>query len=1028
MVQLNKSLKDAELALEASKLEKEELIQQLSNHKLSNDRINADCLTLQSELQEVRNRLHEEQCRVRELTSTVDKLQDNSNTLLTARNEERVTFEAKIAHNEERLLYWQKISEQRSAELSNLLAENEMLRTRCHNLEDDFISYKSRARYVLEQQAKTAENGGTINGLNTEAVQQSLIQVMNDLEELQTVINDARKYREQCMRYESLNRSAKANTLELQHRVMQTNEELLNCKVMLELRVSECLKYRSQLSCMEEKLQELVKAKDEALREIEQQVANRSVVEAGLTSELEKEKNRYEEAMRRLSEAQKERVRASSASPICLHRSFVKKQNENHVVYHERSLESVLFGEDFMDPCCRLNINKTLSSVTEENEQLLKQLRHTRELLNDSEATNATLIDQSMLLKEEIRRLERNGERLIHFENSEYLKNIILKFLSPERVSGERVQLVPILATMLRLSPDETELLNRVASQDGTVFISGLPSIVVEDVALTVTFDGKIIVPISSPKQGSTHSNVLNINLQQTNLTQGEMNRSLENEESSRQHERLLKRLGTVSHEEQMEELYSFLDPSGHVLEELKRMSSSEGGTGFTSKGPITVSRRDSAANVSDWSDDQCIESLVCDVLESLPEHKQESFNVLMEIMGIDVSEYQGHQKRRYREEMDGAAVNPRQGSPRTPRILGNELDDVAEMPEIIQDDISEAERIVDPNDIGEAVDGDLDVVTAHHDKQIDFLQSHNITVDNPEMGQDITGNQQKIDYRYCSSCKITVKKSIFYQHRHLIRKYGRCDVFTPKIFPCGFSGCHERLGTLEKLCEHMFQVHGVATDIKRELLDSEIQFDDFLSRMKSRGGNFRMPRGSKAVKQGIVQFFRCDGAGPKGITQLIDPLVAETGKKPLVRTEQVCTAFIKKTYRSDGIIEVRYSDHHLHDPEKPRLYERILNRIYDMSEKKLPFPVIVMILQSECNQFCMPGTALERRIMTITPQELQLVAQTAKRGPHTAAKRGGELTEVESKTLEEYERNRIAMTAHFRSLEREAERRRCSI
>uniref|UniRef100_A0A0K0D557 GRIP domain-containing protein n=1 Tax=Angiostrongylus cantonensis TaxID=6313 RepID=A0A0K0D557_ANGCA len=72
-----------------------------------------------------------------------------------------------------------------------------------------------------------------------------------------------------------------------------------------------------------------------------------------------------------------------------------------------------------------------------------------------------------MLLKEEIRRLERNGERLNHFENSEYLKNVILKFLSPERVSGERVQLVPILATMLRLSPDETELLNRVASQDG---------------------------------------------------------------------------------------------------------------------------------------------------------------------------------------------------------------------------------------------------------------------------------------------------------------------------------------------------------------------------------------------------------------------------------------------------------------------------------------------------------------------------------------------------------------------------------
>ncbi|KAE9414213.1 hypothetical protein Angca_000651, partial [Angiostrongylus cantonensis] len=227
---------------------------------------------------------------------------------------------------------------------------------------------------------------------------------------------------------------------------------------------------------------------------------------------------------------------------------------------------------------------------------------------------------------------------------------------------------------------------------------------------------------------------------------------------------------------------------------------------------------------------------------------------------------------------------------------------------------------------------------------------------------------------RCCSSCKITMKKSIFYQHRYLIRKYGRCDVFTLKIFPCVFSGCHERLSALEKLCEHMFQVHGVATDIKRGIFDHESQFVDFICWMENRGGNFRFIRGSDSVKKGIVQFFRCNGVRLKGITQLVDPLVAKTVKKPLARTEQICTAFIKKTYCADGTIEVKYCDHHLHDHEKPLLFERILNRVYDMIGKKLPFPLIVMILHAERNQLCVPGTALERRILTITPEELRLV------------------------------------------------------
>ncbi|KJH40933.1 GRIP domain protein [Dictyocaulus viviparus] len=53
-------------------------------------------------------------------------------------------------------------------------------------------------------------------------------------------------------------------------------------------------------------------------------------------------------------------------------------------------------------------------------------------------------------------------------ENGEYLKNIIMKFIKPESIAEERKKIVPIISEMLRLSPDESDLLNRAAIQYGS--------------------------------------------------------------------------------------------------------------------------------------------------------------------------------------------------------------------------------------------------------------------------------------------------------------------------------------------------------------------------------------------------------------------------------------------------------------------------------------------------------------------------------------------------------------------------------
>ncbi|XP_064638561.1 GRIP and coiled-coil domain-containing protein 2-like isoform X1 [Lineus longissimus] len=94
-----------------------------------------------------------------------------------------------------------------------------------------------------------------------------------------------------------------------------------------------------------------------------------------------------------------------------------------------------------------------------------KKVDHLAQLLNESEATVMRLTEQAKLLKDEIRRIERNRERETSVSNMEYLKNIVLKFISLKG-GAERQQLVPVLTTMLRLSPDEKTAILAAAGGD----------------------------------------------------------------------------------------------------------------------------------------------------------------------------------------------------------------------------------------------------------------------------------------------------------------------------------------------------------------------------------------------------------------------------------------------------------------------------------------------------------------------------------------------------------------------------------
>jgi len=91
-----------------------------------------------------------------------------------------------------------------------------------------------------------------------------------------------------------------------------------------------------------------------------------------------------------------------------------------------------------------------------------RRLQHLSEVARENESNSARLTDQNRVLKDEIRRLERNEVRKESLSNMEYLKNVIIKFIMLPPCD-ERTHLLPVLDTMLQLTQEEKNKLIVVA-------------------------------------------------------------------------------------------------------------------------------------------------------------------------------------------------------------------------------------------------------------------------------------------------------------------------------------------------------------------------------------------------------------------------------------------------------------------------------------------------------------------------------------------------------------------------------------
>ncbi|XP_028341400.1 GRIP and coiled-coil domain-containing protein 2-like [Physeter macrocephalus] len=121
---------------------------------------------------------------------------------------------------------------------------------------------------------------------------------------------------------------------------------------------------------------------------------------------------------------------------------------------HAQSLEQLLRPPEARLEPPSWHAEFTKEELVQKLSSTTKSADHLNGLLRETEATNAILMEQIKLLKSEIRRLERNQAREQSAANLEYLKNVLLQFILL-KPGSERARLLPVVDTMLQLSPEE---------------------------------------------------------------------------------------------------------------------------------------------------------------------------------------------------------------------------------------------------------------------------------------------------------------------------------------------------------------------------------------------------------------------------------------------------------------------------------------------------------------------------------------------------------------------------------------------
>ncbi|CAG8483646.1 6807_t:CDS:10 [Cetraspora pellucida] len=409
-------------------------------------------------INELRQNVASKNTEIEELKANIESLKENDQKTKSTADESRKSMERLTTEMHSQTAMY-------NAQIERLESKLRQATQQTTQIKSEFQQYKIRAHTLLEQKNNNTDNSGSntpelvaankklesdlsFKATELKYAHDSIKAVKNDLKhalelnahlekELEKAQKTARENADSVKSIqEKLQELSKENTT-LQEALREANanyatsikdfdDKLSKSTDAIKKNLQQKLEENEQLQSISEQLsEELTKLREELSQRTEQ------------VDDLKKQLAAAKAPLAIRTNIRKDDSRPSSPSPSL---KTLSRANSTH-----NSLSDLL-----SDTEGRISTS-ALESSDKEKDYVMK-LKHMAEMLNESESQVQKLIEQEKFLKEEIRKLDRLEKR--QNLNVEYLKNVVLKFFETNPM--DREPLVPVISTILQLSPEET--------------------------------------------------------------------------------------------------------------------------------------------------------------------------------------------------------------------------------------------------------------------------------------------------------------------------------------------------------------------------------------------------------------------------------------------------------------------------------------------------------------------------------------------------------------------------------------------
>uniref|UniRef100_A0A0K2TZJ3 Golgin subfamily B member 1like [Aplysia californica] n=2 Tax=Lepeophtheirus salmonis TaxID=72036 RepID=A0A0K2TZJ3_LEPSM len=353
------------------------------------------------------------------------------------------------------------------------------------DLQNEFSSYKLRAQSVLRQSKSTTSKDSESQSNENKSIENSqyerTIQHLNEkIETLRNKLassdmdkNHLQEDHDRLMqRHSSLLEEMAAKEIAARNK----HEELVNTinqteSSLEELSIQHKIKAEEKAQYYENEIQQIGSKHFEDISKLQKQIDDLDNKNIMLHLSLQEQQNLL---------ASSSVIQSKDSSPM-LEREAPEGSVEQTSGMNSRQSPAISQNESMRDHS-PMPLEKLLESVQELEESkvlektiivkdeeairsLEKKISHLSGLLSDSESENHRMFELIEVLKEEIRSYRRSEDRIKHIEHQEYVKNVILKFVTMSNCD-EKKQLLPIVSKLLVLSPSEIKTIEATMDND----------------------------------------------------------------------------------------------------------------------------------------------------------------------------------------------------------------------------------------------------------------------------------------------------------------------------------------------------------------------------------------------------------------------------------------------------------------------------------------------------------------------------------------------------------------------------------